>query len=506
MGALKLPLNLLNLSTTVIATAPTPATSGTSVVVTAGHGATRLPAVPFMAIAHPANSRPTLDNGELVVVTAKVTDTLTITRAQGGTSARTIIVGDWISAVVTKEMLDLLQTQGLRQTFLGLTVRTHPDNVTADSKVYLDHADEIVMHDGEHVADWDDLTADITVAGAGGLDTGTEGASRWYEIHAIRKSSDGDKKLLLHRAKSYDLDQSFTTTPDVNKSLRLLTGTATDKLAQGITFAIAGSFVFVDVNIKKAGTPTGSIWFTLEASAAGDPSGTPLATSDKIDVSLLSTTTQTVRFVFRIPYSVTVALHYLVMQGDYTRSDTNHAIWVGVIAGGYAGGIAAQYNGTSWIAATGIADFYFKTYVEQNNVAVTMPTGYDQRCHVGWVYNNSASNFTAMSALDRNVFHYSVAVSSVTTSGIMTLTLIDQIVPPVPVRMKVIEIRGSVAGAALSINPGLLGFGNGFGFYYTFPSADTFNDAAIDMPISFQHFYFNTGSGNCFIYPLAYQW
>ena len=39
----------------------------------------------------------------------------------------------------------------------------------------------------------DDLTADITASGANGLDTGSEGASRWYSIHAIRKSSDGTK-------------------------------------------------------------------------------------------------------------------------------------------------------------------------------------------------------------------------------------------------------------------------------------------------------------------------
>ena len=67
------------------------------------------------------------------------------------------------------------------------------------------------MDTGNRVATWDDLSAVITTAGAGGLDTGSEAASTWYEIYAIRKSSDGTKNLLLHRAKDYFLDESQTT-------------------------------------------------------------------------------------------------------------------------------------------------------------------------------------------------------------------------------------------------------------------------------------------------------
>lgn len=81
--------NLANFATSLVATAPSPATSGPSLVVTAGEGV-RFPAVPFYATVHPKNFVPTLDNAEAVLVTARTTDTFTITRAQKGTTAKSI--------------------------------------------------------------------------------------------------------------------------------------------------------------------------------------------------------------------------------------------------------------------------------------------------------------------------------------------------------------------------------------------------------------------------------
>src|SRR3990167_2476971 len=316
-----------NFAISDVATAPSPAASGTSLVVTAGQG-TRFPAVPFNATVWPASAVPTPVNSEIVRVTGIATDTLPITRAQepgpGGPRARTIVVGDQIAATITVKTLEDVERQGLRQTFRGLNLRTHPDADVAASKVYLDHADEIVMHDGEQVDDWDDLVADITASGAGGLDTGAEGASRWYEIHAIRKSSDGTKGLLLHRAKDHLLDTSFTTARNAERRLRIATATATDKLAQGVQFATAGKLEFIDVQIIGGTAPTGNIWFSLQASSGGDADGVALATTDKLNAAFVATTAnQWVRFVFRAPYTVASATQYhLVLEGDYAKSDT----------------------------------------------------------------------------------------------------------------------------------------------------------------------------------------
>lgn len=88
--------NLKDFATSTVVTIPSPADTGTSLVVQAGHGA-RFPAVPFSAVLHPPSEFPTLDNAEKIQVTAVSTDTFTIVRAQGGTTARSIEAGWRIS-------------------------------------------------------------------------------------------------------------------------------------------------------------------------------------------------------------------------------------------------------------------------------------------------------------------------------------------------------------------------------------------------------------------------
>jgi len=93
-----------NFASSLVATAPSPATSGTSLVVTGGEG-TKFPAAPFNATIWPVGVQPTTANAEIVRVTAVSTDTFTIVRQQESTSARTVIVGDQISVNVTARTL-----------------------------------------------------------------------------------------------------------------------------------------------------------------------------------------------------------------------------------------------------------------------------------------------------------------------------------------------------------------------------------------------------------------
>lgn len=93
-----------NFAYSLVATAPSPATSGTSLVVTTGQGAL-FPTAPFNVTLYPTGAAPLASTSEIVRVTAVVTDTLTIVRAQEGTSARTVVVGDQIAATVTAKTL-----------------------------------------------------------------------------------------------------------------------------------------------------------------------------------------------------------------------------------------------------------------------------------------------------------------------------------------------------------------------------------------------------------------
>jgi hypothetical protein len=98
--------NYKDYATSLVATAPSPATTGTSLVVTAGQG-TRFPSTPFYVTAHPVNEVPTLDNAEKLKVTAVSTDTFTIVREEGDTTAKSIAVGWRISNAVFTEDVDV---------------------------------------------------------------------------------------------------------------------------------------------------------------------------------------------------------------------------------------------------------------------------------------------------------------------------------------------------------------------------------------------------------------
>ena len=88
--------NLKDYGTSTVDTAPSPADSGTTLDVATGHGS-RFPSTPFYVTVHPPSQFPTLDNAEKLLVTNVSSDTLTVTRAQGDTSAQNIEAGWRIS-------------------------------------------------------------------------------------------------------------------------------------------------------------------------------------------------------------------------------------------------------------------------------------------------------------------------------------------------------------------------------------------------------------------------
>jgi hypothetical protein len=100
-----------NFAYALIATAPTPAASGTTFSVTAGLGAI-FPAAPFNCPVWPAGANPLTTNAEVVRVTSKGTgDNWTVTRTQESSSARSIAVGDQIMLAVTAKTLTDIESQ-----------------------------------------------------------------------------------------------------------------------------------------------------------------------------------------------------------------------------------------------------------------------------------------------------------------------------------------------------------------------------------------------------------
>jgi hypothetical protein len=95
---------LTNLAASLVATAPSPATSGTSLVVTAGEGAL-VPTGTFYVVAHDPAVLPTSLTAEILKA-VRTTDTFALTRAQRGTTAKSIAVGWRIYQAILAEDID----------------------------------------------------------------------------------------------------------------------------------------------------------------------------------------------------------------------------------------------------------------------------------------------------------------------------------------------------------------------------------------------------------------
>src|SRR5262249_40539809 len=293
---------------------------------------------------------------------------------------------------------------------------------------------EVVMSDGTRYSNVvrpgtdTPLTALITGSGAGGLDTGSEQAATWYEGYVIGKSStklNSDLRLMLHRAKDYLVDQSFTTATNAGRALRLATSTATDLLAEGFKVATVGKIERIDIPILRAGAVSGNIWMEIRSDSAGSPSSTVLATSDKENAGVISTTEGYIAFLFRNPFTPadTSTQYHMVLNADYTRSDAVNITWRGVAAGGYANGVAKEFNGTTWANASGVGDFDFKLYVTENDTALTFPAGYDQSVKLGTFFNNSGSDFNPLGFYDRTAIPLAlgtIASAFGTTTPVLT--------------------------------------------------------------------------------------
>lgn len=127
-----------NFAYTTVATPPSPALSGPGLTVSSGAGAL-FPAVPFNATVWPAGSAPLSSNAEIVRVTARTGDNLTILRAQEGTNARLIQANDQIAATITVKTFTDLDTD--------ITGRMRRAGTWSSAATYA--VNDVVVYDGQ---------------------------------------------------------------------------------------------------------------------------------------------------------------------------------------------------------------------------------------------------------------------------------------------------------------------------------------------------------------------
>lgn len=128
-------------ATSLVTVAPSPANSGTSLTVQTGHGA-RFPTTPFYATVHPALLMPDLDNAEKVQVTAIVGDVLTIVRALGDTTAKTVSIGYRISNTLFADDIASLNTVDSVNGKVGTVVLDSDDIAAGATNKYVTTAEK----------------------------------------------------------------------------------------------------------------------------------------------------------------------------------------------------------------------------------------------------------------------------------------------------------------------------------------------------------------------------
>jgi hypothetical protein len=100
-----------NFALSAISNAPSPATTGLTMIVV---DASVFPAVPFNATIWPATSGASVTNAEIVRVTGITGNVITVVRAQEGSTARAVLVGDQIAATLTvKAITDIENAVGI---------------------------------------------------------------------------------------------------------------------------------------------------------------------------------------------------------------------------------------------------------------------------------------------------------------------------------------------------------------------------------------------------------
>jgi hypothetical protein len=400
--------------------------------------------------------------------------------------------------------------------FRGLHLRTHPDADQAASKVSLLGLDEAVMQDGGRYSGLSSvlsLTLDMTTTGAGGLQAARV-ASTWYRTLLIGKSSTksiSDLRLFGIRMKNYLADQTQTSN---NSTQGIRQAAGNTKVGQTFQVSTANlKLEMADVKMTKTAAPTGRIWLEVQ-----DNGGTVLATSDKMDVSGISTGAQVVRFVFRTPYAAfaTATTYRLAIAGDFTIDGVNFVSANYQNTDLYASGTAQTYNGTTW-ANIATSDLWFKVYLTQNdseisdaNILSLLPSGYDEYCKLAPIYNNASNVVTPFLAYERNVRRLlsSLFASTLTFPSLQDLSAV---IPPMSLALltqannsaiaNYVALAGVPDGYGLgAVAPGELGMSiinsPGAGFLHT--HADVHTD--------YQGLYVTASAGTANVYILGYRW
>jgi len=230
-----------NFSYGTVLTPPSPAASGTTLVLNSGHGA-RFPNPStdgeYNIVIKPFREIPVSSNAEICRVTARSTDTLTIAREQEGSSARTILAGDEVFLSITKKTLDDI---GMDSDANDVFLSPSKNLKIADDKDIKFASGAKIERDGGHLK--------LTPESGKETQIGINAKARAYLGTSQIDAGNLDKIEL--DTESYDPGNNFDTAN--NKFVAPITGYYQINAMIRISTTIVGHAV--GFNIEKNGTP-----------------------------------------------------------------------------------------------------------------------------------------------------------------------------------------------------------------------------------------------------------
>jgi hypothetical protein len=240
-----------NFGVSSVAVAPSPATTGTSLTVATGEG-TRFPAAPFNATLAPSGVLATPANAEIVRVTARSGDVLTITRAQEGSVARAVVVGDLCVASITAKALQDIETMPYAWTDAANTFTAPQYIQTSPAYLYFHDTAQPVDQRRFLIINTNQTLALEPTTDAAGVPIVTLLLNRQGDVSVGRDLYEKQRTTPLGHWKTYPYSAgNFTAN----------TGTWTVEAGDvtNLTYMLIGKTLFVDFNLlgtSVSGSPT----------------------------------------------------------------------------------------------------------------------------------------------------------------------------------------------------------------------------------------------------------
>ena len=292
-----------NFAISRVATAPSPATSGTTLVVDEGDGALfPAPATSgeFNVVVYPNGEQPDSSNAEIVRVTARTADTLTIEREQEDTSARTIGEGDIVMLGITAKMVSDLST-AVTDVVTEAGTQTLTNKTLTSPKINEDVALTATASQLNGLPDgWIPAGETWAYASASTITVPSGAASKYQKGDKIKITNNSatkyfyivsvaDTVLTVSGGDDYTVHNSAITNPFYSKmenpqgfplrfnytpTISVSGGTAPSYASNECTFSISGSIVNVwgylsNTTGGTAGTTTGLLTLSMPTGTLG---------------------------------------------------------------------------------------------------------------------------------------------------------------------------------------------------------------------------------------------